>query len=500
MPLVDSAREGFFSRCLEVGARILQFEDPVIAHHYDADGLASGSIVCRAFQIRKKKYEERTFRKIDGDAIDELAKTEKNIVFVDFGSGMSKKITEKIPVGKIAIIDHHQPDSPPEERKNLCEANCELFGLSGSDEASAASTAYFCFRDLNDCLINELAVVGFVGDMQDKGKLSPSNRQVVDEGSKAGFVRVEKDLRMFGRVSRTLTGFISYCAEPFLPGLSGNEKACALFLHDLGIPLFVEEKTGNDLDLAKTTEPGDAANRKIWLHYYDLGLEDRKKIASALIEYCYSHGVEEYAIKQLVGDVFLFPKEPFNTELFDAYEHSTMLNACGRHRQERLGVSVCLREEGSLLAARPLITLHRTQIRSGLLYARHHVSDFGAFYFLDGRGHIEDSVIGVVCGSFLASGLFKPDKPVIGFSLEENGDIKVSGRATEALVAKGMNLGDVMREATAGIGYGGGHAIAAGAAIFKASLPEGEKRFLVRAKEVIEGPVSRMRQGPNRSE
>ena len=483
---MDPNREEFYSHCASVGKRILALQNPVIAHHYDADGLSSGSIVCRAFRLLQLPYEEITFRKLDDAAIDRVAASGKPAVFVDFGSGQYRKIIAKISQEKVFIIDHHQLDCPVVERDLDHEANCELFGLSGSDEACAASTAYFCFCNLQDYLINELAVVGMVGDMQDKDALSPTNRKVVDDGVKNGFVRVEKDLRMFGRVSRTLVGFISFCTEPYLPGLSGNDKACALFLHDLGIPLFREEKSEANADHTMTTETGESVSRKVWLHYYDLAVEDRKKLASALIEFCFAHKVEPSAVKKMVGDVYLFPKEKENTELFDAYEHSTVLNACGRHGQEKLGVSVCLRELGSIEAAASLVTLHRTQIRNGLMYARGHVSDYGAFYFLDGRGHIEDSVVGIVCGGYLSSGFVKPTKPMIGFSLEEGGDIKISGRATDELVRKGIDLNVVMREATAGIGYGGGHAIAAGAAILKEHAKDGERKFLIAAKGIIE--------------
>ncbi len=479
----------FYSRCLEVGSRILSFENPVIAHHYDADGLSSGSIVCRAFRLARKPYEEITFRKLDGEALDRLAVTGRQIIFVDFGSGQSKKILEKIPAGKFAIIDHHELDSPSDERRNLTEANCELFGLSGSTEACAASTAYLCFRDMRDYVMQELAVVGVVGDMQDKAELSQTNSQVIQDGVSDGSVIIEKDLRMFGRVSRSLVGFLSFCTEPFLPGLTGNDKACALFLHDLGITLFKDEAPP-DWKPPETDGGEPEQVRRRWLHYYDLDAEQRRTLSTALITYCYGHRVKEHAIKRMVGDVYLFPNEPLNTELYDAYEHSTVLNACGRHGQEKLGVSVCLREKGAIEQARSLVTLHRTMIRQALAFARRHVSNFGAFYFLDGRGIIEDSVVGIVCGAYLTGGQVEPDKPIIGFALDPSGDIKVSGRGTDDLVKKGLDLNEVMRKATDGIGYGGGHKIASGAAILKEHAKEGGRQFLLKAKEIIRTQLS----------
>jgi RecJ-like exonuclease len=484
----ETGREQFYDHCRKVGERALSFDNPVIAHHYDADGLSSGAIVCRAFRLLSKPYEEITFRQLDDKAIDRLESSGRDIIVVDFGSGQAQRLLSKIPPKKIVIIDHHNIDTSKEERAalQLAEANCELFGMSGSTEACAASTAFFCFRHLNDWLVNELAVVGIVGDMQDKDVLSPSNQKVVDEGVATGYVRVEKDLRAFGRVSRTLVSFISFCTEPYLPGLTGNDKACALFINDLGIPLFEETKGTTDWQTTEHDGTGTEQVRRNWLHYYDLSFEQRQKLASALINYAYSHKVKPHAIKAMVGNVYLFPREEKNIEIYDAYEFSTVLNACGRHKAETLGMSVCLHEKGALEQARSLVTLHRTQIRSGLLYARKHVSDFGAFYFLDGRGFVEDSVVGIVCGSFLTSGVVDPSKPIIGFSLDPAGNVKISTRGTDALVSKGLDLNVMLRKATEGIGVGGGHNVAAGATLFENKTGENAKRFLLKAKEIIE--------------
>jgi RecJ-like exonuclease len=61
------------------------------------------------------------------------------------------------------------------------------------------------------------------------------------------------------------------------------------------------------------------------------------------------------------------------------------------------------------------------------------------------------------------------NKTLFGFVLTEDGEgLKVSGRATRALVKRGLNLSHVMKQVTKSIGngsVGGGHDIAAGATI-----------------------------------
>jgi RecJ-like exonuclease len=73
-------------------------------------------------------------------------------------------------------------------------------------------------------------------------------------------------------------------------------------------------------------------------------------------------------------------------------------------------------------------------------------------------------------------------KPVIGVSFGDAGTIKVSGRASKSSVARGLNLGELMKNATGAVGgIGGGHRMAAGASIPKEKINE----FLLFAGEYL---------------
>ena len=149
-----------------------------------------------------------------------------------------------------------------------------------------------------------------------------------------------------------------------------------------------------------------------------------------------------------------------------------------------MGVSVCLKEEGAFEKAKALLGEHRKLIRSGLGFAQKNTMDVGAFYFLDARNHIPDTVIGIVAGGFFNSGLVERNKPVIAFSFDEEGKTKISGRASRALVEKGLDLGEVMKKGGAAAGgLGGGHTLAAGGSI--PTSREAEASFLKKAKEVV---------------
>jgi len=440
----------FRERCAEVREAVKQMKKPLIVNHYDADGLSSGGLVARALKKMGKEFEVRTLRKLDGKAVDGLAGFNE-IIFTDLGGGQVKLIEEKLAGKKVVVIDHHQT-----MESSVLQANPELFGFDGAGELSGSGAAWFVFGDPE---LVDLGVVGAVGDMQ--FPLKGLNRVMLEQGIKAGVVECSIDLTVFGRVSRALAWFLQYSSEPYMPGLTGNSRNCALMLKELGISM----KEGGE-----------------WRRYYQLSLEEKKKFVSAVVAWLYEKGADPKSIRSLVGEVYSFPKAPEGSELSDASEFSTVLNACGRHKRPDVGIGVCLGDAEAIEKSRELLKLHRRQLREGISYASKAAEDFGKYYFLDGRGVIDDGLIGVVAGMLYGGGV-KRTKPIIAVSDygEEKGKLKASGRATRELIGKGLNLNTVMKKATEGIGVGGGHNIAAGAHLEASALND----FLLSAgKEV----------------
>ncbi len=428
----------FLERCAEVKRIAFSFSDPLIVHHYDADGLSSGSLVIGAFMKDGRKVRNECIKKLDDDAIERLAR-EKEVIFVDLGGGNSR-VDE---LGDVVIIDHHQTEGIGKP-----QANPLLHGLDGGTELSASGTAY-CVFGVNA----DLAVVGAVGDMQ--APLHGMNRWVLGKGTDAGEVRVEEDLGFYGRYCRPLVQFLAYSDDPFLPGITYREDRAAELLAELRIPL-----------------EGKPGARRV---YADLDDEEKKALVSALAKILIGRPGDG---SSLIGESYVFPLRPKN-ETYEANEFSTLLNACGRHSRPEVGVRACLGDEGAYAEARSLLMLHRRMLREGIAFAAGHIVDLGPFYLIDGRGVIDEGLIGVVCGMGLDQ---RWTKPVIGLSLGERGTVKVSGRAPRALVAAGLNLGALMKEAAAALGgVGGGHRIAAGA-----SIPEDKVNgFLLFAGEYL---------------
>ncbi len=419
---------GFLEKCNEARKFAFSFKDPLIVHHYDADGVSSGALVSDSFSKEGKTFRMECIRKLDDQAIERYLK-EKEVIFVDLGGG-NKRVNE---LKDVLIIDHHQT-----EGIEKFQINPLLFGIDGGHELSAASTAYCVFRKHAD-----LAIVGACGDMQ--SPMIGMNRWVLSEGEKNNEVKIETDLRFYGRYCRQLIQFLAYSDDPYIPGISFREDKAGQLLEDLKI---------------KTEDSGKKKT------YSDLNIEEKQKLVSAIASLLANSRAGKI---DLVSESYIFPQRGKN-ETYEANEFSTLLNACGRHNKPALGVKVCLGDVSAYEEARSLLALHRKMLREGIEFGIHSVQDFGRFYFIDGRGIVDESIIGIICGMIMGQ---KHAKPIIGVSTSDNDTIKLSGRASKAAIAKGVNVGNLMRDASLELGgIGGGHVMAAGANISKTKINE----------------------------
>jgi len=413
----------FLEKCEQARRFALSMSDPLVVHHHDADGVSSGAIVVKALKEEGKEPRTKCIKKLDDFAIDEL-RSEREIIFVDLGGG-NPKVNE---LHDILIIDHHQT-----EGISKMQINPMLHGIEGSDELSASGAAFCVFRKGVD-----LAIVGAVGDIQ--SPLKGMNHWVLEQGVGSGEVKMDEDLRFYGRYCRPLVQFLAFSDDPYIPMISYREERAMDLLASLGIGL----KDGERLRV-----------------YADLSEDEKRKLISEIANILISSNSMKKTA-ELIGESYVFPNHPRN-ETFEANEFSTLLNACGRHGRPDIGLKVCLGEESAYAQARELLSLHRKMIREGIGFASKSVQDLGPFCFLDARGIVDESILGTVCGMVLRASW---GKPIIGISSGENNTIKVSSRANRALVSAGLNLAQIMKagvEATGGIG--GGHRIAAGASI-----------------------------------
>ena len=221
-----------YSKAQECADFIKKHSSAFVVSHIDADGLTSAAIMGKALERAGIDCDIRFVKQLDGAVLTEIADSNPELViFTDLGSGMLDAI--KTLKFNAVISDHHQPQGTYEHHLNP-----HLFGFHGAIEVSGSGVTYLIARSLGDNSdLADLAIVGAVGDLQHmkNGQLIGINRQILEEGTKAGVLHYEKDLLLFGKQTRPIFKLLQYSSDPFLPGISGSEDESIEFLKKIGI-------------------------------------------------------------------------------------------------------------------------------------------------------------------------------------------------------------------------------------------------------------------------
>jgi Single-stranded DNA-specific exonuclease len=386
----------------------------------------------------------RFLKKLDEAALKDIANKagRRLVIFTDLGSGATDQIRA---LGINAVVtDHHQP-KPGDFEYHM---NPHLVGLNGATDISGSGVAFLLAMKIgrNEDL-SSLAIVGAVGDLQDMrtNALVGVNRDILELGVARGFMSYEKDLKLFGRQTRPLYKLLQYSSDPFIPGLSGNEGSCIAFLENAGVHV----KTEN------------------WRRWIDLSRDEKTLVISRLFQHCLACGMPARKVQRLIGEAYTLTKEEPGTELRDASEFSTLLNATARYEYSDVGLAVCMGDrDDAFHTARDLLDSHRRNLVNGLNF----VSDRGVtrmanMQYFNAGSEIRETIVGIIAGMSVSLACVTREVPIIGLATSEQG-IKVSARGNHDLIVRGLNLAKAIGEAAAEVGgTGGGHDIAAGATI-----------------------------------
>ncbi|MGA9387932.1 MAG: DHH family phosphoesterase [Candidatus Bathyarchaeia archaeon] len=455
METSESQIAGFLdSAKLAAKAIVETVEDDGLIHvfsHLDADGIAAAGIIGKALLRLDARFRIRITQWIEEKIFEVLSDKPQLIVFSDLGSGYTDLLREKLADFKIVILDHHQvvgQDSP-----NFVHVNPHLHGIDGARDISGAGVAYFVARGIDEANVDSapVAVVGALGDLQDKydqRMLGGMNERIVQEAVKEGILTVEKDLIFFGRETRPIHRMLANTTTPFIPGISGEEGNSLAFLKNLNI------------------EP---RNGEKWRALRDLSDDEKRRLCTALADYLLSKGLR-FDVGDLIGHVYVLNHEEPWTPLRDAREFAVLLNGTGRMDRSSLGVTVCMGGRGSAFEeAVKVLEDYRRAINKYLGWVMEkpeRMREMENIYVVYGENFINDKIVGAI-SSILSGGLPNPEKPLIAYAnVEDQGLAKISARTVDAVVARGINLGDIMQAAAEKCeGKGGGHNIAAGAQV-----------------------------------
>ncbi len=449
----------------------------------------------------------------------EKANLQERSVGEGMGASMVKKGTSKSgsksqPSGQTSLFDFNKmpektaqkairkvtssPGKTSLENRQERELNPHFFGLSGADHISGAGVSYLVAQAMdpsNDDL-SRLAVVGAVGDLQATHhcKLVGLNEFIVETASQHN-LKVNYDIRSFGKETRPIFKLLQYTNDPILPGITGDKANSMAFMvfckEPLAEPLEEDAKAGGqmELDIDSAVAESERASQKNWKKWVDLSVESRSRFLSNLMKLLLANGTDYQAALRLLGESYVLNNEEYGTPLRDASEFATLLNACGRYGNAEIGYRVCSGDRGRFYEkALLLLQGHRKVLVENIKF----VTDTGIterdyIQFFHGEDVIPENVVGIVAGMVLGSGEVNENLPMIGFTNSPEG-IKVSGRTVQKVVRKGVNLAKAMNKASKGVGGGGGgHNIAAGA-----HIPKGkEEEFLEDLERIIEEQIEK---------
>ena len=414
-----------------------------VISHYDADGITSAAIICKALYRAGYDFHATLMRNPFDKGLERVSKEEnKLIIFCDMGSGQIETI-EKIDSRSI-IIDHHQV-TKEKTTDNVLQINANLCGINGNYEACGATLTFGVAKALNpdNSDLVSLALVGATGDKQYIGGFKGYNKEIIDNAVKNGLIQEKTSIKFAGK---TISESLYYSIDPYFSGLSGNKPTITELLTKIGIK---SDKIS------------------------DLSDEQLKKLNSFLILNLIKKGCEKNILDTVIRNRFTSENIPCEFERF-----ADLLDSCGKGRNRGVGFSAAMGDKKSFEKAVELEKEFKQSILDELLRLEsegfHELESYRYFYSKN------SSMGGVICG-IATNFMIDNTKPLLSI-VKNKDELHISCRGNQYLVSKGLDLGSTMKQAAAKLGgHGGGHAIASGATL----ALEKEEEFLKLVDDII---------------
>ncbi|MBY9017745.1 MAG: DHH family phosphoesterase [Candidatus Lokiarchaeota archaeon] len=444
--------------------------------HLDADGLSSGAILGKTFLRKRIPFQIRVLKQLEKEEIIKLAKDAidgaKFIIFSDFGSGQYLELINHFQLDEaqvpFLILDHHLP----QEVSNKEDPNIEkihqdsipwhinpyFYGIDGSTEISGSGLCYLFSKiiDKKNVDLSPIALVGATGDIQNRGSnhsFTGINSYILKDAIEADLIDEVDDLS-FSPI-KPINEAIAYSNNINLPGLTGNSSTTLKFLKTIGI--LMENPDGNIRTLN------------------DLTQSEKRDISSKIIEYALKYEIDPDIITQnLIINRYILKNEVVGSELHELKEFSKLLNSCGRSENASLGIAIGMGDRRiAYQKAQENLVEYRKKISNALNWIQKDgkIKEMDYIQYFYGEDVIADTMIGTIASmlNFDRSGIINNIKPIFGCSKRETkGVYKISARASNKVVAEGVNLSEAIRKALSLSNLdelGGGHPPAAGTVV-----------------------------------
>lgn len=449
--------------CEKVRSTVEGGNEVAIITHLDADGITSGSIMAMALRRMGARFSLRTVSDLNSSVVEKMKADGRDFyVITDLGGGWASHLRKALG-DKWVIIDHHEIT----EEEILTDDGGQIlnpwkFGIDGGREVSAGGMAYMVASalDFKNRDLSAIAVVSAVADRQDQGDKKSFfglNAEILKTAQSLGLVSVDLDIILTGRETRPVHEALAYTLFHYIDGLTWNTEACYLLLKNAGIKLK------------------DDGSR--WRALAEFSQEEKSTIVEAVAKFVDSSDkrVSDILLDDLIGYVYTLSREDKRSQLRDAREFSTMLNACGRIGKAGVGIAMCMGDRNMALSAgEEIMNTYKMTLRnniSTIFSEKWRLADDGKTTFVNGDGILEEGMLGAV-STLLSGSPSLRGRLLFVRTLAKEGSYKFSSR--KCLDCKSQaNLGVIMRQCSNALnGAGGGHSAAAGCSIPSSALDD----------------------------
>lgn len=442
--------------CEKLRSTVEGGNEVAIITHLDADGITSGSIMAMALRRMGARFSLRTVSDLNSSVVEKMKADGRDFyVIADLGGGWASHLRKALG-DKWVIIDHHEIT----EEEILTDDGDQIlnpwkFGIDGGREVSAGGMAYMVASalDFKNRDLSAIAVVSAVADRQDQGDKKSFfglNAEILKTAQSLGLVSVDLDIILTGRETRPVHEALAYTLFHYIDGLTWNTEACYLLLKNAGIKLK------------------DDSSR--WRALAEFSQEEKSTIVEAVAKFVDSSDkrVSDILLDDLIGYVYTLSREDKRSQLRDAREFSTILNACGRTGKAGVGIAMCMGDRNMALSAgEEIMDMYKMTLRnniSTIFSEKWRLADDGKTTFVNGDGILEEGMLGAV-STLLSGSPSLRGRLLFVRTLAKEGTYKFSSR--KCLDCKSQaNLGVIMRQCSNALnGAGGGHSEAASCSI-----------------------------------
>lgn len=416
----------FSERITQAAATLRALREPIsLIGHLDTDGLCATAILSTVLERLQKEHTITILPQLSEIFLKNL--TGESFIFVDGGSGHLESI-EKIK-RPVMIIDHHRIDGDIKEGFVL---NPVLDGHDGGREACSASVAYLLAKEL-ECAqgLAHLAIIGIIGDAQEKGGMVGFNAQVLEDALAENLIATIRTPRFFGVFSKPIAKLLASSHDLNLVGITGNFGGAKDFLKSLGI---------RDRDAQGTLRT-----------YCDLSSQEQELLISSIAKKGSRDIIEQYRVCGIDG------------VLCDARIYATFLNACGRLDEVDVGIAAAKGVQEAIDEAPHILRTYRQKLRELVKWYRCEgdglVTRTKNLVIIRGQGIVPPELAGTLCSIITRGSMVERGVVVLALARYRSGITKISARGSQHV------YGAIQAASEAVEGEYGGHAAAAGALI-----------------------------------